>query len=153
MHRKPIPSGRALALVLLLMPLVLSAACTDSTSTSPSLLPGAPFSTTDLVVGTGADATAGRAVSIFYTGWIYDPTKTDSKGTQFDTNVGGTPFSFQLGVGSVIPGFDRGVAGMKQGGRRRIVIPPDLAYGSQGNGGAIPPNATLVFDVELVTVQ
>ena len=151
MYRNAIPSLRAL--VVIALPLLL-VACTDSSSTAPSapLLPGAPFSTTDLVVGTGADATAGKVVSIFYTGWIYDPTKTDSKGTQFDSNVGGTAYSFQLGVGSVIPGFDRGVLGMKEGGRRRVVIPPDLAYGSQGNG-PVPPNATIIFDIDLVSVR
>jgi len=122
--------------------------------TSPTLLPGAPFSQTDLRVGTGADATAGRRVTVNYTGWIYDPTQPDQKGRQFDTSVGRPPFTFTLGAGGVIRGWDQGVVGMKVGGQRRLVIPPDLAYGSAGaGGGAIPPNATLVFDVELLDVQ
>ena len=121
--------------------------------TSPTLLPGAPFSQTDLRVGAGADATAGKRVTVNYTGWLYDPTRPEQKGQQFDTSVGRQPFVFTLGAGQVIRGWDQGVAGMKVGGQRRLVIPPDLAYGSQGSGGVIPPNATLVFDVDLLDVQ
>ena len=132
---------------------VVAIGCGGSGPTSPTLLPGAPFSQTDLRVGTGADATPGRRVTVNYTGWLYDPTRPDQKGQQFDTSVGRQPFVFTLGAGQVIRGWDQGVAGMKVGGQRRLVIPPDLAYGSQGSGGVIPPNATLVFDVELVDVQ
>lgn len=85
-----------------------------------------------------------------YTGWLYDPTQPEQKGREFDTS---TAFTFQLGVGRVIPGWDLGVAGMKVGGQRRLIIPPDLGYGSAGAGTAIPPNATLVFDVELLEVR
>ena len=138
---------------LILGAAVVAIGCGGSGPTSPTLLPGAPFSQTDLRVGTGADATPGRRVTVNYTGWLYDPTRPDQKGQQFDTSVGRQPFVFTLGAGQVIRGWDQGVAGMKVGGQRRLVVPPDLAYGSQGSGGVIPPNATLVFDVELVDVQ
>ena len=102
----------------------------------------------DLVVGTGAEAKTGDLVTVHYTGWLTD-------GTTFDSSVDrGQPFSFTIGEGRVIPGWEQGVAGMKVGGKRRLTIPPDLAYGDAGAGnGAIPPGATLVFDVELLNVQ
>ena len=120
-----------------------------SSPTEPS---SAPFSQTDVRAGTGADAVAGKAVTVHYTGWLYDASKTDNKGVQFETSVGGTPFSFTLGLGQVISGWDRGVAGMKVGGVRRLVIPPSLAYGSVRNG-PIPPDATLIFEIELLEVS
>jgi FKBP-type peptidyl-prolyl cis-trans isomerase len=130
---------------------VVAAGCSGDSGTSPTILPGAPFSTTDVRVGTGAEATAGRRVTVDYTGWLFDPSRPENKGQQFDTSVGAgrQPYGFTLGTGMVIRGFDQGVAGMKVGGLRRVVIPPDLAYGSQGSGGVVPPNATLVFDIEL----
>ena len=130
-------------------------ACGGDSGTSPTILPGAPFSTTDVRVGTGADAAAGRRVTVNYTGWIYDPARPENKGQQFDSSVGAgrQPFPFTLGTGAVIRGFDQGVIGMKVGGLRRVTIPPDLAYGSAGSGGVIPPNATLVFDIELLEVS
>ena len=130
-------------------------ACGGDSGTSPTILPGAPFSTADVRAGTGADATAGRRVTVHYTGWIYDPSRPENKGQQFDSSLtaGRTPFVFTLGTGAVISGFDRGVTGMKVGGQRRVTIPPDLAYGSAGSGGVIPPNATLVFDIELLDVS
>jgi FKBP-type peptidyl-prolyl cis-trans isomerase FkpA len=143
---------RAAFLVLLGVSL-LAAAC-DSGTTSPTILPGAPFSETDLVIGTGDEAAPGRTATVNYTGWIYDPDKPDKKGTQFQTSVGGTPLTFPVGANRVIPGFDQGVQGMRVGGRRRIVVPPDLAYGSEGSStSGIPPYATLVFDVDLLSVQ
>jgi FKBP-type peptidyl-prolyl cis-trans isomerase len=100
----------------------------------------------DLVVGTGATAVAGDTVTVNYVGTFTD-------GTVFDSSyVRGQPFTFQVGVGQVIAGFDQGVLGMKVGGKRRLTIPPSLAYGSQGSG-SIPPNATLKFDVDLVSIQ
>ena len=126
------------------------AACTDAPA-SPS--PNVPFSQTDLVVGTGADAISGASLTVNYTGWLYDASKIDSKGLQFDTSLGRTdPFSFTLGVGQVIAGWDQGLVGMRTGGLRRLVVPPSLAYGVSRNS-SIPPNATLVFDIELVSVQ
>ncbi len=137
--------------------LVVSAAlaaigCGGSSPTAPTFLPFAEFSQTDLRVGDGAEATAGRSLTVHYTGWLYDPTQAEQKGQQFDTSVGRDPFTFTLGAGRVIQGWDQGVVGMKVGGQRRLIIPPSLAYGSTGSG-PIPPNATLVFDIELLDVQ
>lgn len=102
----------------------------------------------DISAGTGATATAGQRVRVHYTGWLY----TDGvKGTKFDSSKDrGDPFVFQLGAGMVIRGWDEGVAGMQVGGVRTLVIPPALGYGARGAGGVIPPNATLMFDVELL---
>ena len=126
----------------------------NSSATSPTFLPFAEFARTDLREGDGAEATVGRDVRVHYTGWLYDPTQPDQKGRQFESSVGGSPFAFTLGIGQVIRGWDVGVVGMKVGGQRRLTIPPDLAYGSTGSGGGlIPPNATLVFDIELLEVQ
>ena len=103
--------------------------------------------------GTGAEATRGKQVSVHYTGWLYDPKAADKHGKKFDSSRDhGEPFSFKLGGGQVIAGWDQGVAGMKVGGTRTLVIPSELGYGARGAGGAIPPNATLLFDVELVEV-
>ena len=137
--------------------LVMSAAlvaigCGGSTPTSPTLLPFAEFSQTDLRVGDGAEATVGRNLTVHFTGWLYDPQQPENKGQQFDSSVGRDPFAFTLGTGQVISGFDQGVTGMKVGGQRRLVIPPNLAFGSVGSG-PVPPNATLVFDIELLDVQ
>jgi len=132
--------------------LILAAAC-DSTPTQPSQ-PRAEYAQTDLRVGTGAEAVAGKTLTVNYAGWLYNPTGPDGKGRLFDTNVnGGSPFSFNLGSGGVIAGWDRGVAGMLAGGVRRLVIPPELAYGAAGSPPTIPANATLIFDIELVSVQ
>ncbi len=101
----------------------------------------------DLVVGDGPEAEAGNNVSVHYTGWLTD-------GTKFDSSVDrGQAFEFPLGAGRVIAGWDRGVAGMKVGGKRKLTIPPELGYGSRGAGAVIPPNATLVFEVELLAVR
>lgn len=124
-----------------------SAACVGSTSPT-----GAAFSQTDLRFGTGATAANGNTLSVNYTGWLYDPSKPDLKGLQFDTSVNTTPFSFSLGSGQVIAGWDQGVAGMRVGGLRRLVVPPSLAYGTT-RSGPIPANSTLVFDIELLSVQ
>ena len=100
---------------------------------------------TDLVIGDGAEASAGQTVSVNYRGTL-------ANGTEFDSSYGRGPFSFPLGGGRVIQGWDEGVAGMKVGGKRKLVIPPDLAYGDRGAGGVIPPNATLTFEVELLRI-
>ena len=105
----------------------------------------------DQVVGSGAVANDGDVVQVNYTGWLYDATKTDQKGIQFDTSVGRGDFIFQLGVGQVIKGWDQGLVGMKIGGLRRLVVPPSLAYGEFRNG-PIPPHSTLVFEIELLDV-
>lgn len=113
--------------------------------------PSAPFATTDLRVGTGTEATLGRNISVHYTGWLYDPSRPEGKGNQFDTSAGRGPFSFVLGT-TVITGWNQGIPGMRVGGARRLVIPPELAYGGTPRQG-IPANSTLVFDVELLAVQ
>jgi FKBP-type peptidyl-prolyl cis-trans isomerase len=131
---------------------VLSAgvsACDDS-STAPSDF--APFSQSDLRVGTGAAATIDLELTVEYTGWLYDGSRTDQKGPQFETSRGRGPLQFTLGRNEVIAGWDLGLIGMRVGGLRRIVIPPDMAYGGVRNG-PIPPNATLIFEVELLEVQ
>ncbi len=137
--------------------LVMSAAlvaigCGGSTPTSPTFLPFAEFSQTDLRVGDGAEATVGKRLTVHFTGWLYDPRQPENKGQQFDSSVGRDPFAFTLGAGQVISGFDQGVTGMKVGGQRRLVIPPNLAFGAAGSG-PVPPDATLVFDIELLDVQ
>ena len=112
------------------------------------------YTRTDLQVGTGREAQKGKGLTVHYTGWLYDPSKPDLKGRMFDSSRDRGPFNFVLGAGQVIPGWDQGFDAMKIGGRRRLVIPPDLAYGVDGAGnGIIPPNATLIFEMELLDVQ
>lgn len=107
----------------------------------------------DTKVGGGREATPGGSVVVHYTGWLYDPKKPDGKGKKFDSSLDrGEPFTFVLGGGQVIQGWDEGVAGMKIGGKRTLIIPQHLGYGSRGAGGAIPPFATLIFDVELLDI-
>jgi FKBP-type peptidyl-prolyl cis-trans isomerase FkpA len=107
----------------------------------------------DTVSGTGAEATAGQRVRVHYTGWLHDPTAANSRGRKFDSSKDrGQPFAFGLGGGEVIGGWDEGVRGMKVGGTRVLTIPAELGYGARGAGGVIPPNATLVFEVELLGV-
>jgi len=109
---------------------------------------------TDTVVGDGREAEPGFNVTVHYTGWLYDPSKPDNKGSKFDSSVDrGEPFVFFLGGGQVIRGWDEGFAGMKIGGKRTLIIPPEYGYGARGAGGVIPPNATLVFDVELLGIK
>jgi FKBP-type peptidyl-prolyl cis-trans isomerase len=109
---------------------------------------------TDAKVGSGAEAKAGHSVTVHYTGWLYDARKPGGHGKKFDSSRDrNDPFQFKLGAGTVIQGWDQGVAGMKVGGQRTLVIPPQLGYGARGAGGVIPPNATLVFDVELIDLR
>ncbi len=120
--------------------------------------PSAParpaYTRTDLQVGTGREAQKGKGLSVHYTGWLYDPARPDMKGRMFDSSKERGPFEFVLGAGQVIPGWDQGFDGMKIGGRRRLIIPSALAYGVDGaGGGIIPPNATLIFEMELLDVQ
>jgi FKBP-type peptidyl-prolyl cis-trans isomerase FkpA len=107
----------------------------------------------DTLIGSGAQAKAGQRVKVHYTGWLYDPTAANSRGKKFDSSKDrGQPFSFGLGAGEVIRGWDEGVQGMQVGGTRVLTIPPELGYGARGAGGVIPPNAKLVFEVELLGV-
>ena len=108
----------------------------------------------DTVIGTGREAEAGFNVTVHYTGWLFDANEADNKGKKFDSSVDRRdPFIFYLGGGQVIQGWDEGVVGMKIGGKRTLIIPADMGYGAQGAGGVIPPNATLVFDVELLAIK
>lgn len=144
-------SIRSVAILLLAAAVI---GCGGSSSpTAPSL--NVPYSQTDLRLGTGAEATNGRLVTVNYTGWLYDPNAAANQGRQFDTSLqpGRGPYPFVLGTRQVIAGWDRGVVGMRVGGMRRLVIPPDLGYGSAGRPPEIPGNATLLFDVEVLAVQ
>ncbi len=108
----------------------------------------------DTVLGNGRQAEKGLAVTVHYSGWLYDPNQKDGKGKKFDSSLDrNDPFVFNLGGGQVIRGWDDGVDGMKIHGKRTLIIPPDMGYGSRGAGGVIPPNATLIFDVELLGVK
>lgn len=108
----------------------------------------------DTVLGNGRQAEKGLAVTVHYSGWLYDPNQKDGKGKKFDSSLDrNDPFVFNLGAGQVIRGWDDGVDGMKIHGKRTLIIPPDMGYGSRGAGGVIPPNATLIFDVELLGVK
>ena len=131
--------------------LLFAVACGSSPS-EPSSQPA--YSQIDLQLGTGATAAAGSSVTVNYTGWLYDSTRTDFKGTQFDSSLsaGRQPLPFVVGAGNIIQGFSQGVTGMRVGGSRRVVLPSTLAYGAQGSG-SIPPNAPLVFEITLLSVQ
>jgi FKBP-type peptidyl-prolyl cis-trans isomerase FkpA len=121
---------------------------------APITSPPRAFSQTDLVVGTGTEARRGARLTVHYTGWVYDANRPDNKGKQFDSSIGGEPFTFRLGAGEVIPGWDRGFEGMRARGKRRLIIPPDLGYGASGTpDGSIPANAGLVFEMELLDVR
>ncbi|MEP7208537.1 MAG: FKBP-type peptidyl-prolyl cis-trans isomerase [Casimicrobiaceae bacterium] len=157
LHALPVALALALALPM-----------SATAETAGSTAPGGSTSTTisnkgakltelqkiDVKPGTGAEATAGKAVLVHYTGWLYDENAPDHHGAKFDSSLDrGQPFGFVLGAGRVIKGWDDGVAGMKVGGKRTLVIPPEMGYGARGAGGVIPPNATLLFDVELVDIR
>ena len=142
--------------------LLLTAGIFSTTACSEQAAPTKPMETgnmtelikTDVKLGTGDVATAGKNVSVHYTGWLYDPAAMDHHGKKFDSSRDrNEPFEFPLGGGRVIQGWDVGVEGMKIGGQRTLVIPASMGYGARGAGGAIPPNATLVFDVELLGVR
>jgi FKBP-type peptidyl-prolyl cis-trans isomerase FkpA len=136
--------ARALAVFL---GFALAAGCSSTTGPTDPVA----FSQLDLRLGSGTEAASGNTLTVNYTGWLYDATKTDQKGIQFDSSVGRADFVFQLGVGQVIKGWDQGLPGMKVGGLRRLVVPPSLAYGEFRNG-PVPPNSALVFEIELLEV-
>jgi len=137
---------KTLGLAVCLLAAAFASGCSND-PTSPSQSPA--FQKIDLALGNGAVAALGNTLTVNYSGWLYDPTKADFKGLPFDSSTG---FSFALGTGSVIAGWDQGLPGMNVGGVRRLVIPESLAYGSS-RSGKIPPNAALVFDVTLTAVQ
>jgi FKBP-type peptidyl-prolyl cis-trans isomerase FkpA len=124
---------------------------TTATASAPAV---SSLQSVVLKPGDGPAITAGQMAVMQYTGWLYETSAPDHKGKKFDSSLdSGKPFSFPLGAGSVIKGWDQGVLGMQVGESRRLIIPPDLAYGESGAGGVIPPGATLVFDVELVKIE
>ncbi len=134
--------------------LSLSLAACDRAN-PPAAAPAASaiaFQKIDSVPGTGKEATAGADAVVNYTGWIYDPAAPAQHGAQFDSSVGRAPFTFKVGAGSVIKGWDEGVQGMKVGGKRTLIIPASMGYGEDG-AGPIPPNANLIFEVELLDVR
>jgi FKBP-type peptidyl-prolyl cis-trans isomerase FkpA len=148
---------------LFILSLLLCATIACGGSDTDSEIPeGAPMADSgitqlqivDTTVGAGAEAVKGRVVRVHYTGWLYDAAKADKRGEKFDSSKDrNDPFEFPLGGGQVIPGWDQGFAGMKVGGKRVLTIPPAMGYGARGAGGVIPPNATLVFEVELLEVK
>ena len=140
-----------LRLALCLLPLVTAGCSGNNIWNTPTPLT-VPFSFTDLRVGLGAMAATNQTVTLHYTGWLYSNTPPDNKEAQFDTSIGRGPFEFTIGASQVIRGWERGVPGMRIGGKRKLVLPPEDAYGSNGSG-SIPPNATLVFEIDLLTVQ
>ena len=107
----------------------------------------------EVQVGSGAEVKTGNTVVVHYTGWLYDPLAVREHGAKFDSSVGGPPFTFQVGAGRVIKGWDLGLVGMRVGGKRTLIIPPELAYGRRGSGMQIGPNAELVFDIELIGIK
>jgi FKBP-type peptidyl-prolyl cis-trans isomerase FkpA len=149
--------------VRIVVAILISTAIACGRDSSPDeFSEGAPMADTgitqlqkvDTVTGSGDEARPGRVVRVHYTGWLYDAGKSDKRGNKFDSSKdSGTPFDFTLGGREVIPGWDEGVAGMKVGGKRILTIPPHMGYGARGAGGVIPPNATLVFEVELLEVK
>jgi FKBP-type peptidyl-prolyl cis-trans isomerase FkpA len=133
--------------------IALCTACTEKPA-EPRASPANSLEMVDLNAGEGASLAAGQRAVVQYTGWLYQASAPDKKGREFDSSRrGGEPFRFTVGAGQVIKGWDQGVVGMKIGGRRRLTIPADLAYGDNGAGGVIPPGATLVFEVELVGIE
>ena len=143
----------ALLMAAVMLPL---AACANEEQSAPPAAASTVESLQiiELVEGEGVEAVNGRVAVVHYTGWLFEPAGTESKGAKFDSSVDrGRPFKFPVGGGRVIKGWDVGVAGMKAGGKRRLIIPADMAYGQRGAGGSIPPGATLVFDVELLDVE
>jgi FKBP-type peptidyl-prolyl cis-trans isomerase FkpA len=124
------------------------------TTTPPPAADLTQLTIKELTPGSGKEAVSGKPVLVHYTGWLYDAAAPDLKGKQFDSSrTRGTPFGFTPGAGQVIKGWDQGVPGMKVGGKRLLIIPPSMGYGDRGAGGVIPPNAVLVFDVELMDVK
>jgi len=136
------------------MALPLLAACGSGEEAAVADSGISTLQSSDVKPGSGAEARQGQTVRVHYTGWLYDPAKPDHKGNKFDSSKdSGSPFEFRLGAGEVIEGWDKGVSGMKIGGTRMLTIPPAMGYGARGAGGVIPPNATLLFEVELLEVK
>ena len=152
MLRVPVP--KQLTCLLALLALLTLACGSPPADEAPKQSDIKGLITVDTKVGDGNEATFGRDVLVHYTGWVYDEKRSQRKGREFDNSRDrNEPHAFKLGAGEVIRGWDEGVNGMKVGGRRTLTIPPEMAYGDAGVGELIPPNATLIFDVELVDVK
>ena len=137
--------------ILIALLALVSCGGAEAPLTSP---PPSAFSRIELTPGSGPEARKGATLTVHYSGWLYDASRPDNKGKPFDASVGGEPFTFRLGAGDVIRGWDQGFDGMRVGGKRRLIIPPDLGYGKAGTpDGAIPSDAGLVFDMELLNVR
>jgi FKBP-type peptidyl-prolyl cis-trans isomerase FkpA len=149
--------GIALAITMSVAFPMSQAFAQETATSAANAAPIAPIAPSlqqiDVKIGTGKEAIAGSNVSVHYSGWLFDANAAKQHGAAFDSSVGRGPFSFPLGAGRVIKGWDQGVAGMKVGGKRTLIIPAELGYGARGAGGVIPPNATLIFDVELLDVK
>ena len=143
-----------LPLAIVFAGLTLLSGCSDQSSPTSSSESVSALVKKDVKVGDGDEAARGDMISVHYTGWLYDQSATQHKGKKFDSSRDrGQPFGFKLGAGRVIDGWDQGVVGMKVGGQRTLTIPSSLGYGARGAGGKIPPNATLVFDIELLNIR
>jgi FKBP-type peptidyl-prolyl cis-trans isomerase len=146
-------SSKPLRKIVVAVLVGLIAACSGKPNVAPPSGVNS-MQSVEIKPGTGEAITAGKIAVVQYTGWLYEASAKDNKGKQFDSSrTSGRPFRFPLGTGQVIKGWDQGVVGMKVGGSRRLIIPPDLAYGDSGAGGVIPPGATLVFDIDLIAVE
>jgi FKBP-type peptidyl-prolyl cis-trans isomerase FkpA len=147
------PCNRPLRKIAVIALAALIAACGAKPGKAPTSAVNS-MQSVELKAGSGEGIVAGKIAVVQYTGWLYEASATDNKGKQFDSSrTQGQPFRFPLGTGQVIKGWDQGVLGMKVGESRRLILPPDLAYGDGGAGGVIPPGATLIFDIELVAVE
>jgi FKBP-type peptidyl-prolyl cis-trans isomerase FkpA len=152
---------RERTLVLISSLLLLASACgreqpveTRPAATSQPLAPVTELERIDLVKGAGEGVTSGQVAVVHYTGWLYDPAADDFKGKKFDSSRDrGEPFRFTLGAGGVIKGWEEGVQGMQVGGKRRLIVPASLGYGERGAGRVIPPNAPLLFEIELLAIE
>jgi len=132
----------------------LISACGGKHATAPPASAVTSMQSVQIKAGSGDEVTAGKTAVVQYTGWLYEAAAKDNKGKEFDSSRNqGQAFRFPLGAGQVIKGWDQGVVGMKVGESRRLIIPPDMAYGDSGAGGVIPPGATLVFDIDLVAIE
>ncbi len=140
--------------ILTIGPLVVTILAAGCGGSSTETAPVTELIRQDVRTGSGTEAQSGRVVTVHYTGWLYDASRPDHQGAKFDSSRDrNEPFSFSLGAGEVIRGWDEGVAGMRVGGRRRLTIPPSMGYGARGAGGDIAPNETLVFVVDLLAVR
>lgn len=140
--------------ISLLVSMVILTGCSGSGEPPHTVGGVAELQITDITVGSGAEAKSGNRVTVHYSGWLYDETASDKKGSKFDSSLDrDRPFDFPLGAGRVIKGWEQGVVGMKVGGKRTLIIPPSHGYGARGAGSSIPANASLVFEVELLGLE